>query len=466
MIDWKHADDFYRNAHLASGKPVLLLVHNPELAACQALADALESLSQEADLIEQFFALKVCSLDPSPNERRLIDRHIFVASPVLQVLNADGSRSHECRYVPRHTRHSKGYRYTHAENSGSFDRQRLETQLRIGLAKYHYFNGATDHARRLAQALLSEHGDDRNALEQAWVIENWEPDGRASFLHARLNHSPLTEAIMRLLASLCRIADREVMAHWPFSDGDGDWRWYTDCVRELAFQVYQELVSAAQAIELAVAPRRAQPRTHAILANWHASYRKLQADFIGVPDALLDATPLEHERSLRENLVHCLLCEGSAHGLQILNTLHPDAAKDFEAHQAEVGEATADIGPGSALFSQYEQVHQRLLAQFAGITDAQLSLRSRWWEPEPVALKFRLDRLGWHLQDHLCTHRKLLAELSYKPQRVHTFAQVIFEGMAQVECAALGFEPQLQPELAALVAMLNKRATECVAFAR
>lgn len=225
MIDWKHADDFYANAHRASGKPVLLLVHNPELPNSQALAQTLESLAQEGNLMSQFFALKVCALEPSANERRLIDRHIFVASPVLQVLNPDGSRSHECRYVPRHTRHSKGYRYTHEENGGSFDLQRLESQLRIGLAKYHHFNGATDHALHIAQALLREKGDDRNALEQAWVIANWAPEGRASFLDARLNYNELTEAVTHLLASLCRIEDCRVMAPWPFSDGEGDWRW-------------------------------------------------------------------------------------------------------------------------------------------------------------------------------------------------------------------------------------------------
>lgn len=51
------------------------------------------------------------------------------------------------------------------------------------------------------------------------------------------------------------------MKEWPYTDGDGDWKWYTDCVRELSFQIYQELITTANNIELAVGPRRKNKKT-------------------------------------------------------------------------------------------------------------------------------------------------------------------------------------------------------------
>ena len=128
---------------------------------------------------------------------------------------------------------------------------------------------------------------------------------------------------------------------------------------------------------------------------------------------MLDIIALKHERSLRENIVHCILCEGSAHGLQILNTVNeknnPECIIDFETHQAQVGEVTADIGPAADLFSHYESVHTKMMKQLKYIKDSELDIKSKWGEPDAVTLKFRLERLGWQLQDHICTKRKLLS---------------------------------------------------------
>lgn len=471
MINWSNSDDFYQGKHHETGKPVLLFIHSERLDCCNRLDHILEQLNDHLNINDRFFPLKVRSYSPADNDKKLINNHIFVASPILQVLNHDGSRSHEFSYVPRQTRHSKGYSYTHNENSGIFTPELIQSQLEIGLAKYHLNNDSSNLAQEQARALLERGGNDANALNQARVIigEKISTD-YSSLLDASINYSSLSTAVIKMLAAMRHIPDGAVMKEWSFSDGNGDWKWYTDCVRELSFQVYQELISAAQNIELAVAHKRKNHVTHQILANWHKSYRKLQADFIGVPDRMFDTIALRHERSLRENLVHCILCEGSAHGLQILNTLNeinnPACVTDFETHQLRVGEVTADIGPAAEVFSHYERVHSEMLSQLKYVKDDELAIKSTWWEPEAVSLKFRLDRLGWHLQDHICTHRKLLAEMHFKPTLSDTFSQVIFEGLAQVESSVLGFEKDFSSELAGLIKMINRRSEELAAFSR
>ena len=471
MINWKNSDSFYNNEHQGSGKPVLLFIHSDQLSCCNELDSLLENINNQDSILENYFPIRVSSFNPSENDKKLINNHIFVASPVLQVLNHDGSRSHEFSYVPRQTRHSKGYSYTHNENDGVFNEDLVRSQLEIGLAKYHFLNKNQDKASDIAEKIITKNNNDPNAYNQAKIIiDKKENDGYSSFLDSKINYSELSNATTRLLNNLRNIEDRLVMKEWPYTDGDGDWKWYTDCVRELSFQIYQELITTSNNIELAVGPRRKNKKTHLILSNWHKNYRKLQSDFIGVPDEMLDIIALKHERSLRENIVHCILCEGSAHGLQILNTVNeknnPECIIDFETHQAQVGEVTADIGPAADLFSHYESVHTKMMNQLKYIKDSELDIKSKWWEPEAVTLKFRLDRLGWHLQDHICTHRKLLSKMNFKPNLVDTFSQVIFEGMAQVECSSLGFERQFKDELSSLIAMINKRADEFLEFSK
>uniref|UniRef100_UPI00119E1D10 hypothetical protein n=1 Tax=Yersinia massiliensis TaxID=419257 RepID=UPI00119E1D10 len=152
MINWKNADSFYNNEHHASGKPVLLFIHSDQLDCCNELDTLLENINSQDNILDHYFPVKVSSFNPSNNDKKLINNHIFVASPVLQVLNHDGSRSHEFSYVPRQTRHSKGYSYTHNENNGRFNQDLVRSQLDIGLAKYHFMNNnkaqASDIARK------------------------------------------------------------------------------------------------------------------------------------------------------------------------------------------------------------------------------------------------------------------------------------------------------------------------------
>lgn len=468
-INWKNSDSFYNNEHHQSAKPVLLFIHSDQLDCCEKLDSLLEEINTENKILENFFLIKVSSHTPSENDKRLINNHIFVASPILQVLNHDGSRSHEFSYVPRQTRHSKGYSYTHNENDGIFTKDLISSQLEIGLAKFHYFNSNTQTAISIASNIISKNGVDENANRQAaLIIEEKQPSGQSTFLDSRFNFTSLSSAVTNLLKNMQCIKDKHVMKEWPYSDGDGDWKWYTDCVRELSFQIYQELITASNKIEIQVGHKRENKITHLILSNWHQNYRKLQADFIGVPDNMLDIIALKHERSLRENIVHCILCEGSAHGLQILNAINgennPECIISFETHQETVGEVTADIGPSSELFSHYENVHSKILNQLKHIKDDEIKIKSKWWEPENVSLQFRLERLGWHLQDHICTHRKLLAEMNFKPNLVDTFSQVIFEGLAKVECSILGYENQCRNEISALISKVHKRSEELHEF--
>src|SRR2546421_10373387 len=122
--------------------------------------------------------------------------------------------------------------------------------------------------------------------------------------------SPLARAVERLAQAVAKLPDSVLMRDWIGSPGPGDWYWYSDCLREVVLQAYQELCDFGVEAERERALHGpVQTSTHRLLAQHRFAYREFQSLFVGVPDAVLDETPLPWERSIRENLAHVVLAE-------------------------------------------------------------------------------------------------------------------------------------------------------------
>src|SRR6185436_12086337 len=315
-----HAQDLSQR----TGKPILLHFYAESHSGPRELRRILD---QEAGLVQtSTIPVHINTENPSAAERDFINNHIFIWSPTLQLVAPDGSRYHEFNHAPRHTRHSVGYRYTHQEVDGSLTPTKLRSQLKVGLAKQALLTKAFDAAHSRALEVVAT-ADDEVARAEATNLASAAAAGGlagSTFLDAEFAPTPLASATARFCQAMLAIPEDEVMADWRHSPGTGDWRWYTDCLREVVFQFDQKLVTLSnEADQVFVRGSRHAGfgRTRAILKHHHVAYRELQADFIGVPDALIDELPLRHARSLRENVFHCMLAEWWAHGEQIRNGL-------------------------------------------------------------------------------------------------------------------------------------------------
>lgn len=473
-VEWFTSSDFDKASQLsiATGKPILLDIHSDKNQGCLKVAEVLQN-DEIAGLINQHvIPLRVRSEAPSAADTSLINNHIFVWSPTVQLVKSDGSRIHEFNHAPRQTRHSVGYDCTHHEIDGRLDDYRFKAQFLVGMSKWEMRRGNVSEAERFVDQVLADYAEDVLAQKEASNLKlalqsNGLPG--ATMLDADFAVTPLAQSVANFVKAALTVPNAEVMDDWKHSEGHGDWKWYTDCLRELSFQLYQKLITFANEVEneyLADGADESRMQIRRILGHHHRTYREMQSDFIGAPDSLLDILPFDHERSLRENLVHCTLTEWWAHGEQIRIALqqHRDGVAphlvDATGSYHSYGEPTSTFETFGELFTKFDRIHESTLQEFSQITDSELDVRSKWWEPEPVTIRFRLDRLGWHLYDHTCSHRRILRASNHQPSLTAYFGQIVFKGLAAAEAALLCTGDRFQDKLQKLAEEFDLRTRE------
>jgi hypothetical protein len=279
--------------------------------------------------------------------------------------------------------------------------------------------------------------------------------------------SPLARAVERLAQVVAKLPDSVLMRDWIGNPGPGDWYWYSDCLREVVLQAYQELCDlGVEAERERVLHGPVQTSTHRLLAQHRFAYREFQSLFVGVPDSLLDETPLPWERSIRENLAHVILAEWWAYRPQILhaldrgrNGLDPEVmpATDTVAKHGEPVGTHETLGE---LLTRYERLHTQNTLDYSEITDDELRIRSAWWENGPVELRFRLKRYVWHPRDHAVTIEKILDALGHRRSATQRFATRLFSGLGTAEGPLIGAGDLLADRYLELASTIEERANE------
>jgi hypothetical protein len=280
----------------------------------------------------------------------------------------------------------------------------------------------------------------------------------------------LSAAVDRFADVTHALADEDLLRDWA-------WQAYRDGVRYAFFRMYEELreLAANTAAERAAG---GPPLTLAqrALALYHAAYREMWALLIGVPDAELDRVPAEDEWPLRQVLDHAIEADGGFYGV-ITYALERQRTGDGRAAeipradwatlygpQAEAAYQAALAGNKAEIQAYHAAFHNRIVREFATITDAEIALPSRYWEGYGLPIQFRLHRLESHLREHTIQLEKTLAMLGRPPTEAMRLLRLIYAALADAESAAVGAPLAGAERQAALAATIARRADEIAAI--
>jgi hypothetical protein len=267
-----------------------------------------------------------------------------------------------------------------------------------------------------------------------------------------MSETSLARAIERFASLTQDLPDSALELEWAWGAYD------SEGVRFAFFRTYEELRElAARTAAERVAHGLPASSAQRILAQYHESYRDLQAALLGLGADEADRAPAEGEWSPRRVVAHIAGAELGFYGV-IRYKLdghrsgdgQPDEIPD-EAWDNLIGEdeattvATLD-GPLDALQSYLTAHHQRVLAEFATITDDELDLPSLYWEGQELSLRFRLHRFDSHLRQHTVQIDKALQDMGQAPREAQRLLRLVFAALAEAEGATIG-APDVGAEL-------------------
>jgi hypothetical protein len=258
----------------------------------------------------------------------------------------------------------------------------------------------------------------------------------------------------------------------PDSDLDRPWAWRdydSEGVRFALFRMYEELRSLAVQLrrERAAAGQPFSSAQH-ILTQYHAAYRDLQAILVGVNVNQLERAPAEGEWPVQRVCAHIV---GADIGFYVAigyalerhrrgdwePAIIPDEAWDRLTGLNEPGYRQLLEGPLPDLLVYHQDLHGRLLAEFAGITEDELELPARYWEAEPYSLRFRLHRFDSHMRQHTIQVEKTLAAIGNPYSESRRLLRLIYAALAEVEGALIGAPDTGQEDIAGLTETISSR---------
>jgi hypothetical protein len=256
--------------------------------------------------------------------------------------------------------------------------------------------------------------------------------------------------------------------HLPDADMGREWKWRDYDEEGLRFALlltHHELRDLA--VRLAARGRAERSQAQRILAQYHQAYRDLTGALAGVRTEDLDRAPAEGEWTLRDTLQHVLRAEhGFLARIRFALEHPPSARRDpdgdatflgFRKERYDVPE-DATAGPIESIRNRFFEIHRRGLVELADVTDAQLEIRSWFWESEPMPIRFRMHRIEEHLRQHTVQLDKTLAVIR-PPTEAHRLVRNIYTALADVESAT---EPA--EDLRSTVAtVISQRAAALVA---
>lgn len=239
----------------------------------------------------------------------------------------------------------------------------------------------------------------------------------------------------------------------PDSALDLEWAWGaydSEGVRFAFFRTYEELCELATKIAAErLAHEPAVSTVQRILAQYHSAYRDLQAALLGIEADEAVRAPAEGEWSPRKVVAHIVGAELGFFGV-IKYALDRHRSGDGrpaeipeEAWDAILGEDEASIvarldGPLEDIQPYYEALHERVLREFADISEEELAVPSIYWEGYEMSLRFRLHRFDSHLRQHTVQIDKTLEGIDHRPNEARRLARLIYAALAEAEGATIG----------------------------
>lgn len=478
-FDQFHYDDAVSLAR-QTGKPILLDLYSESSKGCRDLQHGAYSDRAVIEKINRHVIPVRCHVDstePNPITSAIVGSHIFIWSQTVQLICPDGDIYHKFLGGPRHTRLDMGYTRVHHDLDGHLPAQEFIAQLELGLAKAALFEGNHAAAGDALRELLQSYPETSLAHREArYWLPLAESRGAAPRRAKKTTptKAPLARAVERLCEALVLVPDDELMQDWNGNPGPGDWAKYSDCLREVVFGVYQALLDTANLVtDRRVSEGNPPTGAQRILGHHQVAYRELQGILVGLDGQEFDQIHLRQnfslgrQRSIRNNLVHCVMAEWWAHAPQVRATLRGlrEGRKGEENTAAETiarwGEPPNNFGDIGDLIARSEVVHAELIDEFSSITDEELDAAAKWWEDQPVSVRFRLNRFGWHLHDHAAVIETILERVGRRRSETERLAKLVYRALGQVEGALLGLpEEQREEATRGILRFVESRAAE------
>ncbi len=208
------------------------------------------------------------------------------------------------------------------------------------------------------------------------------------------------------------------------------------------------------------------------LAGYHAAFWDLRAILWGVDQESFEQSPSEGEWGLRQTVSHIMEADKA---FSILIRYALDRVRQDENRPMKMSEADWDAYlPASEweaferfckeaslerLMADFQQSHEIILSDFAGIAAAELEAPNVWWEGEPLPVRHRLHRFEAHLRQHTIQAEKILLALGKPPAEAQRLVRLLFNGLAQVESGLLGVG-EMPAVVASYAQTIRSRAEE------
>ena len=230
-------------------------------------------------------------------------------------------------------------------------------------------------------------------------------------------------------------------------DLDRAWQWgeYDEGLRFAFFRMYETLQKLAS--DLVQDDGTTITRVQAILSQYNAAYRDLQAVLFPVDDPLAEKTFSEDEWPIRKVLVHMIEAEVA---FLAINADALARRRAGETNPPELSDSTweafkendpffkiAERGTTRELRRYHQQLHERVIETFVNATDKELETPVWFWESSPMSLQFRLHRFDSHLRQHTIQAEKTLVMLNQIPNEAQRLVRLIYQALANVESALM-----------------------------
>jgi uncharacterized protein YfiM (DUF2279 family) len=280
----------------------------------------------------------------------------------------------------------------------------------------------------------------------------------------------LAQAVEQFTQTTQGASEVDLARPWAWSDYD------SEGVRFAHFRAYEELRALAVSIAHARAVAgRAPTQTQRILAQYHAAFCDMQAALIGLSAEDADRTPAEGEWPIRQVVAHMAGADIGFY-VAIQHTLNRSRAGDHTPAPipADVWEELIGLdepsfdavmsGQWADLLSYYQLFHQRILNDFSTIVDGELDMLAKYWENQPMPIRFRLGRFDSHLRQHTVQIDKTLIALGRAPSEAQQLLRLIYAALGEAEgtgIGALGIAAELSTSVAQFI---SAKAVELAAI--
>lgn len=261
----------------------------------------------------------------------------------------------------------------------------------------------------------------------------------AMVMEGAMINQELTASVERLASTIINLSDAKLDSPWH-------WKGHDEGVRFALFVTLLELrqLSVKLATERA-AGLKLPPINNAqrILAQYHSAFMDLQASIAGISPKKATQLPSKKEWSVQLAYAHILEAELSFTAV-IRYALEnhrarkwlpvPIPEKEFPRLYRLKEKAFSQLMKSSLknMVAFHKEFHTKILYEFAGISNEELTLPATFWEETRFHIGYRLHRFEAHSRQHTIQIDKTLILIGCGPTEAKRIVRMLYSALAEL----------------------------------